>query len=83
LCVHRTNKLIKHGIMVFSPIAHSVLLSKKISYAHWMALDTLIMKHCDGAIIVDDHKNSVGCAIEKGYFKVFGKELLFYSDIGV
>lgn len=78
--------LIKRGVHVFSPVAHSHPIAilgdiDPVDHDLWMELDGRILKTCDGLIVLRmaGWDESRGIAVEMAAFKRAGKPTKHYS----
>ena len=79
-------KLIKQGIMIYSPISHThpIAYDGKLDpddHDLWLKLDRQFMEHCEGLILCDGWEFSFGCRFEYNYFKDRDKPIHYIEKL--
>ena len=79
------SKLIKQGVMVYSPVSHTHPISEAggmdgDDLGLWLKLDELFMKKCNGIILCPGWEDSEGCNVELEYFLSQREMVYFYID---
>ena len=82
---HMAATLIKHGVIVFSPVSHSHPIAKEGKMAHddpmWYKFDHSFFQFCGGLIMSGNWYNSQGCHYEKNCFEAAGKPIIHFEDL--
>jgi len=80
--------LLKVGVPVFSPIAHSHAISvlggiDPKDHTFWMKHCRAVMQQCEAMAycLSPGHENSTGMAMELKYFRDAGKPVFFWSGL--
>lgn len=79
-------EMVRRGVMVFSPIAHSHPIAihgalNPLDHSIWLPFDEAIMRVCDGLLIVKmpGWRESYGIGEERKIFRAAGKSERFLS----